>query len=67
MAVVIFPLKRKLLAGGMLGYENIAGTEEMKDKINKIKEIFCGFVVENNNVSNELCEILIEYLAQENV
>ena len=64
MAVVIFPLKRKLLAGGMLGYENIAGTEEMKDKI---KEIFCGFVVENNNVSNELCEILIEYLAQENV
>ena len=51
----------------MLGYENIAGTEEMKDKINKIKEIFCGFVVENNNVSNELCEILIEYLAQENV
>lgn len=65
ISIVSFPLKRKLQAGGMIGYENIEGTREMNEKIDAIKRVFHGHVALNTHVSEELCEIIVGYLAGE--
>ena len=49
----------------MIGYENIEGTREMNEKIDAIKRVFHGHVALNTHVSEELCEIIVGYLAGE--